>query len=228
MDDLDRLKAHYARRASLQSDRYHYSQGDVAIGAAEVDVAILRALHEVGLTDFANLRVLEIGSGSGANILRMVRWGFRPDNLTGWELLQERHEAAVRLVPPGVHLVNADARTLNARESFDIVLQSTVLSSILDDQVQQEVAATMWEAVRPGGVVLSFDFTVNNPSNDQVRAVPRSRVAELFPGEMQSRRLLLAPPISRRVGWHPAFHLTLRAVPLLRTHLLSVIRKPTR
>ena len=226
MDDVERLKDHYAQRARTQGDRYHVTQADVAIGSAEIDVAILRTLREQEMTDFAGLRVLEVGSGSGGNLLRMLRWGFRPEHLTGCELLTERHEQALAVMPPEVRLVNGDARTLAAVEDHDIVLQSTVLSSILDDEVQESVAATMWRALRPGGLVLSIDFTMNNPHNPHVRGVPRARLAQLFPGELTSRRVLLAPPIARRVGWHPAVHAALRAIPLLRTHLVATIRKP--
>jgi SAM-dependent methyltransferase len=129
-------------------------------------------------------------------------------------------------VPSGVHLINADARALGDDAKFDIVFQSTVLSSILDDDIQRDVASTMWNAVRPGGIVLSMDFIFNNPANTHVRAVPRARIAELFPGELRARRVLLAPPLARRVGWHPAIHMALRSVPLLRTHLLATVRKP--
>lgn len=226
MDDIERLKQHYAHRARASGSRYHPTQADVALGSADVDVATLRALRLAGLIDFSELRVLEIGSGAGGNLLRMVRWGFRPEHLTGCELLADRHEQALAVMPPGVTLVNADARTLGASESFDIVFQSTVLSSILDDDIQQQVASTMWDAVKPGGIIFSLDFTVDNPANDQVRGVPRRRLAQLFPGELTTQRVLLAPPIARRVGWHPAVHLALRAVPLLRTHLLATIRKP--
>lgn len=226
MDDLERLKGHYAERAMAATDRYHATQADVALGGAELDVATVRALREVDLTDFANLTVLEIGSGTGGNLLRMVRWGFRPEHLTGFELLADRHEQASSVVPSGVHLINADARALGDDAKFDIVFQSTVLSSILDDDIQRDVASTMWNAVRPGGIVLSMDFIFNNPANKHVRAVPRARLAELFPGELRARRVLLAPPLARRVGWHPAIHMALRSVPLLRTHLLATVRKP--
>jgi len=54
--------------------------------------------------------------------------------------------------------------------------------------------------VRPGGGVLWYDFTVNNPRNPDVRGVPIRRVRALFPqGRMQAQRVTLAPPIARAV-----------------------------
>jgi len=111
---------------------------------------------------------------------------------------------------------------------MDIVLQSTVFSSLLDDGFQQRLAEAMWRWVRPGGAVLWHDFTVNNPRNRDVRGVPLSRVRALFPqAQLDVRRITLAPPLARRVcAWHPALYPVLNALPLLRTHVLVWVGKP--
>lgn len=226
MDDQERMRRHYAVRDSGGDDRYHASQPDVALGSAAIDVATIGALREAGITQFQQLTALEVGSGTGTNLLRLLRWGFLPENLTGCELIAGRHARARTRLPETVDLIHGDARDLPSDAAYDVVLQSTVLSSILDDQVQEQVAATMWDCLRPGGVVLSLDLGYRNPRNDQVRAVPRRRLQELFPGQVRARRVLLAPPVSRRLGWHPAAYVALHAVPLLRSHLLATIRKP--
>ena len=74
--------------------------------------------------------------------------------------------------------------------------------------------------------MLSVDLAYANPNNPDVRAVPRRRLSDLFPGELRTRRVLLAPPIARRLGWHPSVYQVLAGVPLLRSHLLATIRKP--
>jgi len=86
----------------------------------------------------------------------------------------------------------------------------------------------MWQWVRPGGGVLWYDFTFNNPSNPDVRGVQLKRVRELFPqGRISVRRVTLAPPISRRVvRIHPTMYAVFNALPLLRTHILCFIQKP--
>jgi hypothetical protein len=65
--------------------------------------------------------------------------------------------------------------------SQDLVLQSTVFSSLLDDAFQQRLAEAMWRWLKPGGAVLWYDFTVDNPRNPDVRGVPLARVRALFP-----------------------------------------------
>ena len=108
------------------------------------------------------------------------------------------------------------------------MFQSTVFSSLLDDDFQQRLAAALWRWTKPGGGVLWYDFTVNNPRNRDVRGVPLARVQQLFPqAVMTTRRLTLAPPLARAVcRLHSALYPVFNALPLLRTHVLVWLQKP--
>lgn len=222
------MERRYARRDAL-ADRYSLLQPDVWQTVHERQRQILRLLRRHGLTDLAHLRVVEVGCGSGGNLLELLRTGFAPGNLCGIELLAPRLAQARAVLPPAVTLIEGDAATQSIdAASADIVCQSTVFSSLLDDGVQQALAAAMWRWVRPGGGVLWYDFTVDNPRNADVRGVPMRRVRELFPqGRIEHRRVTLAPPLARAVcRLHPGLYGVLNAVPLLRTHVLAWIAKP--
>jgi hypothetical protein len=126
-------------------------------------------------------------------------------------------------LPEAVTLVCGDATTVPiAPASADVVLQATVFSSLLDDAYQERLARAMWAAVKPGGGVLWYDFSVDNPRNADVRGVPLARVRALFPqARLRWRRITLAPPIARAAcRLHPGLYGVLNAVPLLRSHLL--------
>ena len=133
------------------------------------------------------------------------------------------------MLPAAVTLHAGDASVLTvAPGSQHIVLQSTVFSSLLDDAFQQQLAAAMWRWVAPGGGVLWYDFTVNNPRNRDVRGVPLARLRALFPqAHITHRRLTLAPPLARPLcRLHPALYTLANALPLLRTHVLAWAGKP--
>ena len=84
-------------------------------------------------------------------------------------------------------LGDATAAPTSAPAASDLVLQSTVFSSLLDDAFQQRLADAMWRWLKPGGAVLWYDFTVDNPRNPDVRGVPLARVRQLFPqGRVQA------------------------------------------
>lgn len=179
--------------------------------------------------DLERLRLVDVGCGYGGLLLDFLRIGFQPQHLTGLELLPDRAENARAKLPPSVtfHVGDASSAPLDTA-SQDIVFQSVVLSSILDDDFQKLLAHAMWSWVRPGGAVVSYDFVYSNPANPDVRAVPVRRLKELFPqGRITYRRVTLAPPISRRAcKISPSAYTLLNAFPFLRTHVLAWIAKP--
>ena len=154
---------------------------------------------------------------------------FAPSISPASSCLPERHAAARARLPEAVRLSCGDASAEPvAPGSIDIVLASTVFSSLLDDAFQQRLAAAMWQWLRPGGGVLWYDFTVDNPRNPDVRGVPAARIRALFPeARLESRRVTLAPPLARAVcRLHPGLYTLCNALPPLRTHLLCWLGKP--
>jgi len=191
-------------------------------------LATVGALHGLSTPDPSTARVLEVGCGAGGNLLELLRLGFAPEHLTGIELLPERHAIARQCLPDSVALHLGDALEAPVADaSQDVVAQHTVFSSLLDDAFQARLADTMWRWVRPGGGVLWYDFTVDNPRNPDVRGVPLARVRALFPqARLSHRRVTLAPPLARAAcRLHPALYTALNCLPLLRTHLLCWIEK---
>jgi SAM-dependent methyltransferase len=182
--------------------------------------------------DLTNVRLLEVGCGTGANLLEFLQFGFRPEHLCGVDLLLASVAQARAVLPGSVRLTVGDAVGSEASSippaSQDIVCQSTVFSSLLDDTYQKRLADAMWRWARPGGAVLWYDFTVNNPRNLDVRGVPVRRIRELFPhGRMRTRRLTLAPPIAHLVTRvHPVLYPVFNACVWLRTHVLVWVEKP--
>ncbi len=223
----DEVVRRYARRAA--GDRYHPLNPDVWQTQHERQRALIHLFKRIGWRELVSKRVLEVGCGSGGNFLELLRLGFQPENLVGVELLAERIEAARHVLPASLSLHAGDALALDLPAGgFDAVYVSTVFSSLLDDAFQQRLADAMWRWVAPGGGVLWYDFTVDNPRNPDVRGVPLARVRALFPqGRVQARRVTLAPPIARAVTrLHPSLYTLLNTLVPLRTHVLAWIEKP--
>lgn len=224
----DAVVKRYARRAV--TDRYSLLKPEVWQTVQERQRAMLKLFVRLGWTDLAALRLLEVGCGSGGNLQELLRLGFAAQHLSGAELLPERLEQARAGLPAALTLHQGDATRLQiAADTQDIVFVSTVFSSLLDDAFQQRLANAMWRWVKPGGGVLWYDFTYDNPRNPDVRGVPLARLRTLFPhGRIDARRVTLAPPISRRVcGISPLAYGVFNALPFLRTHLLCWIAKPS-
>ena len=176
----DAVRERYARRAA--SDLYSPLRPDVWQTLQERQRAMLRLFARLGWADLSALSLMEVGCGTGGNLLELLRLGFAPERLSGAELLPERVAQARRVLPASVALFEGDALAMNlAAASHDVVLVSTVFSSLLDDAFQQRLADAMWSWLKPGGGVLWYDFTVDNPRNADVRGVPLARLRRLFP-----------------------------------------------
>lgn len=174
-------------------------------------------------------RILEVGCGSGVWIRDLIRWGAPPHNITGVELLPERAAVARRLSPDGVCVHCGDARVLGFPDcTFDMVIQSTVFTSILNEDVRRQLAQEMLRVLKPTGLILWYDFHVNNPRNPDVRGVAKREIHGLFKGcKIELRRITLAPPITRilaPLSWWACQFFSL--IPVLCTHYLGTIRKP--
>jgi hypothetical protein len=102
-----------------------------------------------------------------------------------------------------------------------------MFSSILDPTVRRLVAAEMLRVAGQKGVILWYDFHVNNPWNASVRGIGRAELRELFPGcQIELHPITLLPPLARRIApWSHALWLFLTSVPWLCTHYLGVIRR---
>lgn len=226
-DSIDLTLEHYQHRDGSGKDpRYTWVMPDVFISHQEVDRGFWRALRHAGLTDFPSLKLVDVGCGSGSGLLRFLRWGFRPGNLMGIELMSARADEARSRMPPGVRIETGNALTVEL-PTVDIVTQSMAFTSILDADLRRDLAAHLWRAIRPGGGFLWYDFVYDNPNNRSVIGLGLNAVGKLFPeGQIKSWRVTLAPPVARRLNGLPTTAIrTANAVPWLRTHRVCWIQK---
>lgn len=202
--------------------RYDPRRADqVAIASARATVwgaGLLRRGHDLGIT-------AEVGAGAGV----VLDWARRAGatSTVAIDLLVDRLRDA-RIVTPALHAAVADGRHLPLRrDGADTVICSTVFSSVIDDAVAAAIAEDIRRVLRPGGVVLWFDFFRDNPANRDVRGVTRGELERWFPGfELDLRRVVLAPPLARRLLRWPRLAALLEMAPPLRTHLAGLLIAP--
>jgi SAM-dependent methyltransferase len=222
-----RIRAVVAQRP-IDDGRYAWSTPAYVFMMHGVERRLLALLSRNAVPSPKGRRILEIGCGTGHWLRQFVKWGARPQDVAGIDLLAERVTEARALSAQRIQLFCGSAGALPLRDaSFDVVAQFTVFTSILDPALKRQVALEMLRVVKPDGLVLWYDFLFDNPKNPDVRGVGRREIGRLFPGcSIELERVTLAPPLTRTFAGRSWLVCSLlEAIPLLRTHYLGVIRK---
>ena len=187
---------------------------------------VLALLRKHGLHTLDGQDILDVGCGAGDVLVEFLGFGAEPACLHGIDLLSGRLAKARARLPRSAFSC-ADAQSLPYPDSsFNVVLQYTAFSSILDDEVRKNIAAEMLRVLRPNGLILWYDFWLN-PVNPETRGIKRTEVRGLFPScRFDFRRVTLAPPVARSLAKHSLLLCyLLERIPLLRTHHLVAITK---
>ena len=232
--EVERILAEYARReTNLPPDFYSLRRPANLFADQQRTRALLRLLHHEGLFPLDEKKILDVGCGNGEHLLRLESWGAQPANLAGIDLIASRLARAVARFgdpegPQAPDLRIGDASTLPwPNETFDIVHQATVFTSIMDIEMKRAVAREIVRVLKPGGVCIWYDFLFDNPRNVQVRGIGAREIRLLFPGcAVRLKKITLAPPIARRlvpISWIGA--LVLERLSVFNTHYLATIRK---
>ena len=227
--EQERILEEYRRRGeALDGDLYAPSnpaEDFMRAGRRRVAAALLR---RQGAFPVPGKAILEIGFGRIGWLGELLGWGLRLEDLHGIEL-DEGRAGIAREALPGADLRVGDAAELPwPEDQFQLIVASTVFTSILDEELRRRIAGEIERTLAPGGALLWYDFRYDNPRNRQVRGVSAPEVRGLFPnlrGELKSITLL--PPLTRRIApWSHPLAALLEGIPFLRSHLVGVLLKP--
>jgi ubiquinone/menaquinone biosynthesis C-methylase UbiE len=225
--ERERLQQTYEEWEARLEGQETYSLSNVShlFAIQQRQRAILRMLKRCDMFPLADKRILELGCGSGGVLLEWLGYGAAPSNLFGTDLLAER-VARARALLPHVGVNCADGRSLPYPDrAFDVALSFTVFSSILDPALCYTVASELLRVVRPGGLILWYDFWIN-PVNKQTRGVRPEAIRQYFPHcHTTFDRITLAPPVARRLvplSW--SVSTLLEKLRVFNTHYLVAIR----
>jgi len=230
-EEYNRIRKVYRdREARLYTREGFFNYDDYAhlFRVHERQRETLNLLKHEGFHPLHGYSVLDVGCGDGNMLRRFVDWGADQSKLHGMDLLPESVKRS-RMANPKLDVREGSAASIPwPDQTFDIVCQHTVFSSILDHEMKRRVASEMTRVLIPGGAILWYDFLYNNPVNPNVRGVKISELKSLFSNLIiTGNRITLAPPIARRIPkvLMPIVYPVLASAPFLRTHYLALMRK---
>jgi SAM-dependent methyltransferase len=185
----------------------------------------------LALAPLGDRQLLDVGCANGKWLeICCRRWGARQIHCFGNDK-REEHWRNWRRADSGTQItfILKSTHELDfAPQSFDVVHQSMMLSSIVDQETRTRTAEVLWSLLRPNGILISYDFWLN-PFNPRTVGIRSAELRRLFPHgrRIYARSLTLAPPLSRKLTMlqRPAL-LALEKLRFLNSHLLVALERP--
>lgn len=204
--EIDRVRREYAARDSdvqwddWEHNIYHPRHPMGALFLAHHSAVLVRALNQLAV-NLGDKRVLDVGCGRGYFLRLLVELGADPSRLTGVDLSAQRIDAAARTNSVISWLHTDDGTQLPFDDqSFDLVAQSVVFSSVIDADVQRALATEMSRVLTPGGYILWRDHKCSH--SEKLVGFSLDAIAELFPTCSLAYVAHADPRIFRRLHQH--------------------------
>jgi ubiquinone/menaquinone biosynthesis C-methylase UbiE len=227
-ETLESIRAAYRDyREDGRSALWEQSNAGNRRSSAARDAELVRLVLRSASSDAAS-SILDVGCGNGrfAGLLLEQRV---PLKVTGIDLLPDRVRTARERVPEADFVVGSADEIPFPDSSFDAASAITLFSSVPSLTMESAIAREIDRVLRPGGSLVWYDIRYKNPWNRRVHGVTTRHLEALFPGwSMEVHSITLLPPVARRLGrltsvGYPALH----SLPILRSHLIGTLRKPT-
>ena len=224
-EDLARIRSTYQAYQALGRDRLWdpRNPGYRRLAAERTDALVTLILESLGAAG----SVLDLGCGTG-DLFEDARAAGVAAQWTGVDLLPEPLEVA-RGRYPSARWIEASADRIPLRDaSVEVVVASTLFSSLPSPEFQERVAAEVGRVLRPAGWLIWYDIRYPSPSNRSVHAVTPSQLTRLFDGwSSDLSTITLLPPIARRLGRATSVLYGMLAAPSpMRSHLVGRLQKP--
>ncbi|MBA4416363.1 MAG: hypothetical protein C0392_00405 [Syntrophus sp. (in: bacteria)] len=250
--ETSRIRKEYLRRDISETNKiYTYENPVFLYHMQEREHTILRMINKAGIV-IANLKVLEVGCGTGHILQRFLEFG--AGKTFGIDLMEHRIQDGKKHYP-NISFVQGNASQLPYSDnSFSLVMQFMCLSSVLDQSMRNSIAEEMWRVLEPDGTLLSYDMrppslillscfklfksliprkwigkSVHVRPKDVTPTRPLSlrEIRILFPeGEIYYKSTSLELNLAQiaKKSFLAASFMSL--IPWFRTHFLVIIRKP--
>ena len=176
MNEAERIKKVYEKRRSKQKYKLYsfFNKGNLYI-VQQRERALLDLLRKFNFVKLSDKKILDVGCGTGGILRSFIEYGARPKNLYGVDILQDRIEIA-QDINSNINYELGNASNLPYEDNyFDIVLQFTVFTSILSEEIKKDIAKEMIRVLKKEGIIIWYDFFYNNPKNPDVKGIKKKR-----------------------------------------------------
>jgi SAM-dependent methyltransferase len=226
--ELERIRNEYDARdrekRSWKADIYHPRHPLGHLQYQQRFDVLVDAFNTLDV-DLGDKRILDYGCGTGGWLRMLVELGADPTKLVGMDMSPVRLDEARRDNPAMAWKSVAGDVVDEPNSSFDIVMQSSVFSSILDEELSRRLAGELARVLKPGGLLLFCDLLISSPG--RLTAYPLERVRALFEGwDLVYRRQVFPQYVRRFHRYQRLCSILARLTDFDAESSFSVLRKP--
>lgn len=194
------VKKYYKKRIKSKEikELYHYYKIDNHIHKLWRTYYFTNFINQNFKKNLNKIKFLDFGCGNGNFILELLSWGALPNNCTGVDLINTNIKNAKQKLPKEIKLIVGTDTKLSNKKKYDVIFLNTVLSSIPDEVHRLNLLSSLIKKLNKNGIILIFDFIINNPKNSFTRKLDYKKIIKTFyKFEIKKNKIILAPLISR-------------------------------
>jgi 2-polyprenyl-3-methyl-5-hydroxy-6-metoxy-1,4-benzoquinol methylase len=194
------LIKYYKKRIKSKKTKelYHYYKIDNHVHKLWRTYYFTNFINKNFKKNLSKIKFLDFGCGNGNFFLELLSWGALPNNCTGVDLINTNIKNAKQKLPKEIELIVGTETKLSNKKKFDVIFLNTVLSSIPDEVCRLNLLKSLTKKLNKNGIILIFDFIINNPKNSFTRKLNYKKIIKTFyEFEIKKSKIILAPLISR-------------------------------
>jgi len=178
--ELEKLKVAYEREDNTTIQRYGMCFDYLRFCVHTLENAMGRILMSIGYPKYLNeyKLFLDIGCGDGETLRKWVKFGARPTNCYGIDVLESRVSFAKSL-HPNMNIVLGNGKTLPYPDRmFDVVSIFVVLSNVETDEGRTQILSEAKRVLKPGGFIMIYEQNekINGGRN---RGISKDKLKEM-------------------------------------------------
>jgi SAM-dependent methyltransferase len=208
----------YDKRLKAGKDKYYDLRPENYAIWVEFDREIAKISLKI---ERKSAKVLIVGCGYGSELLLLLRYGFDIHNIFCVDILSERINYINSLF---LGIGGAKAEEFNTNTfpgvTFDLILCSTVLSSISSQEKRLELLNIFNTVSAKRSVIAIYDLIYRNPSNKDVTPINRKLIIKSFKNvSIITKKVTILPALSRKI-FHKNTHIfnILQFFSIIKTH----------
>lgn len=195
------------------------------------EASVVRAFHMINDSP-VNSIVLNVGCGNGADNFQLLRLHYDIKNIFGIDINDERLSIAQHVFPNSSCELGDASNMKYKNDFFDIVFESTMFSTIADDNLCDKIASEMIRVCKQSAHIVLVDWKIPKPNNPNYNALTHKKLVEFFKVGVETDLVLTArgaliPPIGRFISkyLHGIYFLISSCLPFLVGQVVYVLKK---